>query len=117
LNENKAVRTFLSLLLFCVCLSAAAGPKVTVSGQLSRAMAIGGESTGWTIHTDPKITVNDHELDSIEVEYKDAEKLNALANKTVRASGRIEQRQGVETGTRSILKISKIKEVKAATKQ
>jgi hypothetical protein len=45
------IPTMMHLLLLCICLRAAAQEQkpITVTGKLVRVMAIGGESTGWSI--------------------------------------------------------------------
>jgi formylmethanofuran:tetrahydromethanopterin formyltransferase len=103
------------LVLFCVCVQAAPQQqtKMTVTGTLSRAMAIGGESTGWSIQVDPEITVDGKPLHSIEISYKDTQKLEKLANKRVKATGKLTHQHGVETGDRPVLEVSSIKEIKS----
>lgn len=86
--------------------------EITVTGKLSRAMAIGGESTGWSIHLDRPTTIGGKEIDSIEIDYAKIKRLEKLANKEVKASGKLTHRHGVETGERLILAIDSIKEVK-----
>lgn len=102
------------LMLVCACVQAAPQPqtKMTVTGTLARAMAIGGESTGWSIQVDPEITVDGKPVHSIEVSYKDPEKLAQLENKRVKATGKLTHKHGVETGDRTVLEISSIKESK-----
>jgi hypothetical protein len=85
---------------------------IVVTGKLTRAMAIGGESTGWTIDFDAETTVAGKAVHSIEIAYAKTEKLEKLANQHVRAKGTIEHRQGVETGDRVVLEVSSIKAVK-----
>jgi hypothetical protein len=103
----------LMLMLSCICLQAhTQGQKTTVTGKLSRVMAIGGESTGWSIQLDSEITVDGKQLNSIEIDYADAKTLQALENKRVKAKGRLADRHGVETGDRPVLDISSIKEAK-----
>ena len=87
--------------------------KMTVTGTLARAMAIGGESTGWSIQVDPEITVDGKPVHSIEISYKDAQKLEQLANKRVTATGKLTHKHGVETGDRAVLEVSSIKETKS----
>ena len=88
--------------------------KLTVVGKLVRVMAIGAESTGWAIEMGSAITIDDKRVNSIQVRYHSASKLEKLTNKQVRASGKLVRRQGVETGEQSVLNISSIKEAKAA---
>jgi hypothetical protein len=86
--------------------------KLTVTGKLTRAMAIGGESTGWTIDLDSETTIAGKAVHSIEIAYPKTEKLEKLANQHVRAKGKIGHRQGVETGDRIVLEVSSIKAAK-----
>lgn len=86
---------------------------MTVTGTLVRAMAIGGESTGWSIQVDPEITVDGKPVHSIEITYKDAQKLTKLENKRVKATGMLTHHRGVETGDRPVLEVSSIKESKS----
>jgi heat shock protein HslJ len=81
-----------------------------VTGTLTRVMAIGGESTGWTIQLDSDSTFEGKQINSIEVDSRNAKRLEGLENKHVEASGLLSHRQGVETGERIVLVISSIKE-------
>ena len=103
--------------LIFMCTAVKATPqtqtKMTVTGTLARAMAIGGESTGWSIQLDPEITVDGKPAHSIEISYKDAQKLEQLANKRVKATGKLAHKHGVETGERAVLEVSSIKEIKS----
>jgi hypothetical protein len=103
------------VILVCACAQAApqAQTKMMVTGTLARAMAIGGESTGWSIQVDPEITVDGKPIHSIEISYKDAQKLAQLENKRVKATGKLTHKHGVETVDRAVLEISSIKESKA----
>jgi hypothetical protein len=51
-------------------------------------------------------------INSIEVRSHSASKLEQLANKQVKTSGKVVHRQGVETGEQPALDISSIKEAK-----
>lgn len=104
----------LMLVLSCCCLwGETKEQKLTVMGNLSRAMAIGGESTGWTIDLDSETTIDGKPAHSIEIAYPDKTKLDKLANQHVRAKGKIAHRHGVETGDRTILEVSSIKALKS----
>src|SRR5271169_3026038 len=83
---------------------------ITVTGKLTRAMAIGGESTGWTIELDNELTIDSHPTKSIEVDAP-ASKLEPLADKHVSARGRLTTLESPERGKRTILKISRIHEL------
>jgi heat shock protein HslJ len=100
-------------LFVCICLHAQSKEQpLTVTGKLSRAMAIGGESTGWMIELDPPTTIDGKEVSSIEVAYRKGKTLERLADKRVKATGKLSHRHGVETGDRSVLEISSIVEIK-----
>jgi len=95
----------------CLCLSAEmSAQEMTVTGQLTRVMAIGGESTGWTIQLDSEATIDGKQVPSIEVDSRKTKKLEKLENKHVEATGLLSHRHGVETGERTILALSSIKE-------
>jgi hypothetical protein len=89
---------------------------ITVTGKLTRAMAIGGESTGWSIELDTELTVDSHPVKSIEVDAP-AAKLEPLADKHVSARGRLTTLESPERGKRTILKISRIRELPIPQKQ
>ena len=95
--------------LFCICLYAKTpGQKITVTGKLTRVMAIGGESTGWTIQLDSEAAIDGKQVHSIEVDSRKTKRLEKLENKHVEATGVLSHRQGVETGERTVLVISSI---------
>jgi hypothetical protein len=100
----------------CVCSLAQGQPqKITVTGKLGRTMAIGGESTGWSIQLESKTTIDGHQVSAIEVEYPQTGKLEKLDDKRVTAIGTLSHRKGVETGERPVLVISSIREAKFTT--
>ena len=108
------ISTALILTLFCICLQAETrAKKITVTGTLTRVAAIGGESTGWAIQLESKITVDGKQVHSIEVDYHEAEKLEKLENKRVKATGTLSHRHGVETDDRPVLDVSSLRETKA----
>jgi heat shock protein HslJ len=108
--------TTLILVLSCVCSQAQERTqKITVTGNLSRTMAIGGESTGWAIQLESETTIDGHQVSSIEVDYPKTGKLDKLDSKRVTAIGTISHRQGVETGERLVLVVSSIGEAKTTT--
>src|SRR6266700_1321065 len=108
------ISTALTLAFFGICLAATPQEqKITVTGKLTRVMAIGGESTGWAIQLESETSIDGKQVHSIEVQSQETEKLKTLENKRVRATGKLSHRQGVETGDRSILNVSSIREVKA----
>ena len=100
------------LAFFCICFIAiSAEQKRTVTGKLTRVMAIGGESTGWAIELDSAIRIDDKTVHSIEVSSSEISKFEGLENKQVRATGTISHRHGVERGDRLILDVSSIREI------
>jgi heat shock protein HslJ len=102
--------------LFCISLHAQSpAQRVTVTGTLTRSVAIGGESTGWTIQLEPATTIDGKQMESIEVSYPKTQELQKLVNRRVQASGLLSHRPGVETGERLILVVSSLKEVKSST--
>jgi heat shock protein HslJ len=103
----------LILALAVICVQAqTAEQEISVTGKLTRMMAIGAESTGWVIELDPSIAIGGKQLDSIQVRYSKTKKLEKLANKHVTATGKLGQQTGVETGEQPVLSISSIKEAK-----
>ena len=114
-----------TVLLLCVCLPAAAQEQktateqkaakaqkpISVTGNLERMMAIGAETTGWSIQLDSEKTIEGKPVKSVEIDYKGPKKLEDLKDKRVKASGKIARRHGVETGDRIVLEVSSIREV------
>ena len=91
----------------------APGQPASVTGKLVRAMAIGGESTGWVLELESAVTVDGKQVNSIQVSYRKTEQLGKLENARVRVTGKITHRHGVETGEHLVLDVSSIKETKA----
>jgi hypothetical protein len=110
--------TTLILFLFCISLHADdAGPpqKITVTGTLSRAMAIGAETTGWTLQVSSETVIDGKPISSIEVsDTRKPKRLDDFANKVVKISGKVIYRHGVETGTQPYIEVQTIKEVAKA---
>ncbi len=102
----------LATLTFAQSNKSAKSDKLTVQGKLTRIMAIGGESSGWAIELNPAMTVEGRQVSSMEVVYVDSQKLEALANKTVKATGTLSNVTGIETGQRPVLNLSSIKAIK-----
>src|SRR5438874_2066982 len=95
----------------CVCVQAQTTDRaITVTGRLTRAMGIGGESTGWMIQLEAATLIDGKQVHAIEVAYRNAKRLDELENKLVRASGKLAHRAGVETGERTVLEIASIRE-------
>jgi heat shock protein HslJ len=117
-EEGEHMRTrrlSVGLILGFVCISVQAQTTdraVTVTGRLTRAIGIGGESTGWMLQLEAETAIDGKAVHVIEVAYRNARRLEALENKLVRASGRLTHQPGVETGERTVLEITSIREVK-----
>src|SRR4029077_7872986 len=83
----------------CVCAQAQTTERaITVTGRLTRAMGIGGESTGWMIQFEAETFIDGKPVHVVEVAYRNAKRLEGLDNKLVKASGKLAHRSGVETG-------------------
>src|SRR5260221_13857247 len=109
------LRTGLILVLVSVYLQAQpTQQKITVTGKLVRAMAIGGESTGWALEFASATTIEGKPVTSIQVSDRKAGELEKLENKRVRARGQLAHGHGGETGEQLVLEVSSIKEAKAA---
>lgn len=89
--------------------------KLSITGELSRVMAIGGESTGWSVRLDGEISVDGKTISSIEVSDAHLQRLDRLVGKHIIATGKIAHRQGVETGRKPLLRIASINEAPAPT--
>ncbi|MGA9587458.1 MAG: META domain-containing protein [Terracidiphilus sp.] len=88
--------------------------EITATGKLVRAMAIGGESTGWVLELEPAIAIGGKQVNSIQVSYRKTAKLEIFAGKLVTVTGKLGQQTGVETGEQPVLRVSSIKEADAA---
>jgi hypothetical protein len=115
-REMRMARLITSLILALVCAYLPAQPseqKIAATGKLVRAMAIGGESTGWILELESAVTINGKPVNSIQVSYRKTEKLERLENARVKVTGQITHRHGVETGEHLVLDVSSIKKSKA----
>jgi hypothetical protein len=102
----------LVFLLLCVSAAQAQSEKLTVTGKLTRALAVGAETSGWAIQLDSERTIGGKRVSSIEVQSTNPKRLEALQNQTVKARGTLSHVEGVETGPRTVLTISSIKAIK-----
>ena len=102
----------LILTLGCVCLHADENnpQKITMVGTLHRAMAIGAESTGWTVQVDSGTIIDGKPISSIEVsDTHKPKQLEDFENKRVKIAGKVVYRHGVETGVQPYIEITSIK--------
>lgn len=110
----RATRIAMIMVLGLFCFSLQAQTKeqaMTVTGRLNRSMAIGGESTGWSLDLDSPVTVAGKQVRSLEIAYSQGEVLDKLVNQQVRVKGKLVQRHGVESGDRMVLQASTIKPI------
>ena len=89
------------------------GQEITLTGKLVRAMAIGGESTGWALELAAGTTINGKARDSVQVSSSDTSTLESLENRRVTASGRLVHRHGVESGVQPVLEVTSIRRASA----
>ena len=113
----RTVRFLLCVLVFAV-FSARARPqqtpppkKITITGKLTRVMAIGGETSGWSLEFKHGKTVKGKKIRSIEVSGP-AEELQKLKDQRVIVVGTLVHRTGMERGDYMVLEISSISAVK-----
>jgi len=108
--------------LFCVLslafVSAQARPqeapppkKITITGKLTRVMAIGGETSGWSLELKHRITLEGRKMRSVEVTGP-AEELEKLKDQRVAVEGTLVHHTGMERGEYTVLEISSIRAVK-----
>lgn len=106
----KRFALVLALGLSCLLLQAQTQEqRITVTGRLGRSMAIGAETTGWSVDLDTPVSIEGKPVRSLEIAYSQAETLEKLVNQQVRAKGRLVQQHGVESGDRMVLQVSSIK--------
>lgn len=103
------------LVFVTVCSVAQTGKQIAVTGTLTRAMAIGAETSGWAIQFDSEKTIGGKPLNSIEIVYANSERLEKLKDKRVRATGKLGTQTGVETGERTVLNVSSIRASESVT--
>jgi hypothetical protein len=109
-------------LLFCVLaftfISAQALPqespttkKIIITGKLTRVVAIGGETSGWSLEFKHSKTVGGKKMRSVEVSGP-AEELQKLKDQHVRVEGTLTHHTGMERGEYMVLEVSSIRAVK-----
>ena len=102
----------LILTLCCVLLHADERDpqKITLVGTLHRVMAIGAESTGWTVQVDSETIIDGKPISSVEVsDTHKPRQLEDFENKRVKIAGKVVYRHGVETGVQPYVEITTIK--------
>ena len=113
----RTVRFLLCVLALAV-FSAQARPqqppppkKITITGKLTRVMAIGGETSGWSLELKQQITLEGKKMRSVEVTGP-AEELEKLKDRGVTAVGTLVHHTGMERGDYMVLEISSLRAVK-----
>lgn len=74
--------------------------EISVTGKLTRVIAIGGESSGWAVQLDSETNIDGKSLHSIEVTSSDPSKFEKLLDKHIKLTGKLTHAHGVETGER-----------------
>ena len=84
--------------------------KLTIIGKLTRVMAIGGESTGWSLELKRQIALEGKKMRSIEISGP-AEEFEKLNGQRVRAKGSLIHRTGIERADHLVLEVTSISAV------
>ena len=90
---------------------AAATKKITLVGKLTRVVAIGGETSGWSLEFKHRKTLDGKKMRSVELTGP-LEELEKLKNQRVRADGTLVHHTGMERGDYMVLEISSIRAIK-----
>jgi hypothetical protein len=85
--------------------------KLSIIGKLTRVMAIGGESTGWSLELKRPIALEGKKMRSIEISGP-AEEFEKLNGQRVRAKGSLTHRTGVERADHLVLEVTSISALK-----
>jgi hypothetical protein len=85
--------------------------KITVVGTLTRVMAIGGETSGWSLEFERKISLGGKKTRSVEITGP-VEELEKLKDQRVRATGMLAHHTGMERGEYTVFEISSIRAVR-----
>ena len=85
--------------------------KITITGKLTRVVAIGGETSGWSLEFKHGKTVGGKKMRSVEVSGP-AEELQKLKDQRVRVEGTLAHHTGMERGEYMVLEVSSIRAAK-----
>jgi hypothetical protein len=113
----RTVRFLVCVLAFAVFLAPArpqqtpAPKKITITGKLIRVMAIGGETSGWSLELKHQVTLAGKKMRSVEVTGS-REELEKLRDQRVTVLGALVHHTGMERGDYMVLEISSIHAVK-----
>jgi len=98
-----------SVLCTLVFAAPATSGDMTVRGILQHVVGPGGETTGLAILLDAGIKIDGAELNQLEIESDNVDK---LIDKYVQASGTVVYHTGVERGKWPVLKVSELKQLR-----
>jgi hypothetical protein len=90
---------------------ALAPKKITITGKLTRVMAIGGEISGWSLEFKHRKTLDGKKMRSLEVTGP-AEELEKLKDQRVTVEGTLAHHTGMERGEYTLLEVSSIRAAK-----
>ena len=82
--------------------------RCTVTGKLTRQMAIGGETLGWAVYMDRPREIGGTTLTHIEIDPA-GNKVDDFADRRVEISGTLEKRSGIERGEYWVIVVDKIR--------
>ncbi|HEY6129782.1 MAG TPA: hypothetical protein VIW23_16540 [Candidatus Acidoferrum sp.] len=85
--------------------------KITVYGRLTRVVAIGAETTGWSLEFRRRVILEGKKMRSIEVSGH-AEEFEKLNDQEVKVSGILTHHTGVERPDHLVLEVSSISAMK-----
>jgi hypothetical protein len=85
--------------------------KITITGKLTRVVAIGGETSGWSLELKHQITLEGKKMRSVEASGA-TEELEKLKDRRVTAVGTLVHHTGMERGDYMVLEISSIRAAK-----
>jgi len=90
---------------------------LTVLGTLTDEMSVGANVGIWSLQLNPVIMVDGRQISSLEVKTSDSHKLQALADKFVKARGRLTLVTGVENAEPPVFELWSIKEHRSKTRE
>jgi hypothetical protein len=90
---------------------------LTVLGTLTDEMSMGASVGIWSLQLNPVIMVDGRQISSLEVKSSDNHKLEALADKFVKARGRLTLVTGVENAEPAVFELWSIKEHRSKTRE
>jgi hypothetical protein len=90
---------------------------LTVLGTLTDEMPIGASAGIWSLQLNPVIMVEGRQISSLEVKSPDSHKLQALADKFVKARGKLTVIIGAENAEPPVFELWSIKEQRSKTRE